>query len=194
MTLRLSGVRTGSLIEPLMDMMVQRILAHRYPHYARYQMSCFVQGAQGVAARWCHDCEVCAKMYLLCVGSGIDPGTVSFTRSMLAAQGSRHFSLFGGETALPYLRTDLARDEQLFAFHCARLLGSTDDLVAEFARSERAGEAVRREDELKRRFLALYPSVSVPEALKSGLLPIFEEEISAFIHYLDRQRSDRSTS
>ncbi|TVR74402.1 MAG: hypothetical protein EA427_01105 [Spirochaetaceae bacterium] len=177
-------VRTGSVIEPLMDMMVQRALAHRYPRYARYQMSCFVEDGSDTVhpdSPWCHNCGICSKMYLLCVAAGIDPAAVGFRESMLTREKRGLFPLLGGSSAFPYARTTLAREEQLFAFYCAARLGSTEELVREFARGPLYREARNREGELRSRFCTLYTPISTPLALRRGVERIFQDELEAYV-------------
>lgn len=174
-------VRTGSLIEPLMDMMIQRILVRRYPEYAKYQMSCFAEGEAGKQDRWCCDCSVCAKMYLMCLGGGVDPGAVGLRNSLLKEEHVRFFSLFGGESEFSYARTSLARDEQLFAFHCAARFGAQDQLVVRFAHSYLADEAREREGELLRRFVQQYQAHTVPGEFGDALRALFQDEIDQFI-------------
>lgn len=174
-------VGTGSIIEPLMDMMVQRILVRRYPRYAPLQMSCFAEGEEGAHYRWCHACPICAKMYLMCAGGGVDPREVGFRHSLLTEKERGYFSMMGGEGGFPYARTGAARDEQLFAFHCAARFGHEDPLVREFAASPLADEARRREEELLARFASLHTSITVPEEISGPLMKIFEEEIAGFI-------------
>ena len=178
-------VRTGSLIEPLMDMLVQRFLAHRYPHYAAYQMSCFVEyqhdPEQNGELRWCHDCTICAKMYLLCVASGIEPAAIGLRNSMLTEDKRELYPLLGGNSAFPYARTALARDEQLFAFFCAAQRGSREDLVLGFAASPLYKEAEHREPELRTRFCTLYPPTSTPLVLRAATSTIYREELDRFI-------------
>ncbi len=184
MTASLTGedpVRTGSLIEPLMDMMIQRMLVRRYPAYAKYQMSCFAEGEAGKHDRWCHECSICAKMYLMCLGGGVDPAAVGFKRSMLTEEQLRFFPIFGGESGFPYARTGLARDEQLFAFHCAARFGAEDPLVERFKTSALAEEARDREGELLARFVRQYPAISVPVELGVDLKRIYTEEIDHFM-------------
>ncbi len=185
MTAALTGadpVRTGSMIEPLMDMMIQRILVRRYPEYARYQMSCFAEGEAGKDHRWCHSCSICAKMYLMCLGGGVDPKAVGFERSMLTKEHLRYFTLFGGHSEFPYARTETARDEQLFAFHCAARFGAEEPLVQSFRNSPLADEALARERELFRRFVHIYPALTVPEETKEPLAAVYREEIDYFIN------------
>ncbi len=174
------SVRTGSLIEPLMDMMVQRTLAHRYPEIAKYQMSCFTETEAGRDYHWCHDCTICGKMYLLCAGCGIDPKTVGFRENMLERPKRHHFTLFGGKSALTYANTATARDEQLFAFYCSVKKGANGGLVEDFKASDLYKEAQSKEDELFKRFISLYDPISVPAELKEQVMSIYREEIASF--------------
>ncbi len=173
-------VMTGSLIEPLMDMMIQRILAHRYPEIAKYQMSCFTETEYGRDYHWCHHCSVCAKMYLLCVGSGIDPQSIGLKVNMLQKQFKSFFTLFGGKSALTYANTGIARDEQLFAFYAAAKRGIKGDLIDEFKQNTFYEEAKNREDELFTTFCTLYDPISLPLDLKHDAISIYKEELSLF--------------
>jgi hypothetical protein len=182
MTQMFSGrsIRTGSLIEPLMDMMVQRILVHRYPAIAKYQMSCFTETEAGRDYRWCQNCSVCAKMYLLCEGGGVDPSAVGFTKNMLDREHRDRFTLFGGKSALSYLHSETAMDEQLFAFYSAVRKNAKGELIEDFKNSELYIIAKDREDELIKKFTTIYDPISIPEELKAATLSIFKEEVESF--------------
>ncbi len=173
-------VKTGSLIEPIMDMMVQRTLVHRYPKYAKYQMSCFTETEAGVDYHWCQDCTICSKMYLLCAGSGIDPKAIGFRENMFDRDKKRYFTVFDGKSALPYANTVTARDEQIFAFYCAVKKGVKGKLVDDFKKSALYSEACEREDELFKRFITLYDPITIPAELKDQVMSILREEISSF--------------
>ncbi len=182
MTKMFSGrsVSTGSLIEPLMDMMVQRILVHRYPDYAKYQMSCFTETEAGRDYRWCHQCAVCAKMFLLCKGGGVDPAQVGFKENMLDREHKNHFTLFGGSSSLTYLHSETAMDEQLFAFYSAARKNAKGELVEDFKASDLYNEAKNREDELFKKFITVYEPISIPADLKDRVMSILKEEIDSF--------------
>ena len=182
MTQMFSGrsVRTASLIEPLMDMLVQRTLVKRYPEIAKYQMSCFTLSESGRDYRWCHDCGVCGKMYLLCAGSGVDPKSVGFLENMLEEKHRHHFTLFGGRSELTYANTPTARDEQLFAFYAAAKRGAKGTLVDDFRNSELYQEAKEREDELIEKFIKVYEPISIPSELRDSVMAIFKEEVDSF--------------
>lgn len=182
MTQMFSGrtVRTASLIEPLMDMMVQRTLARRYPEIAKYQMSCFTETEAGRNYHWCHDCTICGKMYLLCAGSGLDPKSIGFRENMLEREKKPIFTLFGGKSSITYVNTPTARDEQLFAFYCAVKKGAKGTLVDDFRASDLYKEAQDREEELFKRFISVYDPISVPSELKDQVMSIYREEIHSF--------------
>jgi hypothetical protein len=175
------SVHTASLIEPLMDMIVQYILVHRYPELAKYQMSCFTETEAGRDYRWCHNCSICAKIYLMCVASGIDPKAVGLRRNMLERENKRFFTLFGGKSImLTYARSRLGLDEQLFAFYLAARKNAHGSLIQEFKTSHLYQEAKNREEELCRTFCSLHDSISVPEELKKKVISICKEELASF--------------
>lgn len=178
------SVGVGSLIEPLMDMMIQRMLVRRYPHYAKYQMSCFTETEAGKDYHWCHECRVCAKMYLLCCGGGVDPQAVGFRHNMLEKKHKGLFTLFGGISELTYANTGLGRDEQLFAFYLATKNGTTGGLVEEFMNTTLYQEARDRFEELVNTFLHVYTPISVPQDVLPDVLSIYNEEVTEFTNSL----------
>jgi hypothetical protein len=175
------SVNTGSLIEPLMDMMIQYILAHRYPEIAKYQMSCFTETEAGRDYHWCHNCSICAKMYLMCIGSGIDPKKIGLRENMLERKYKRFFTLFGGKSiTMTYAHTKVGRDEQLFAFYLAAKKGAEGELLEEFKASPLLQEAKDREEELRKTFCTLHTSISVPKELRDSVNSIYKEELASF--------------
>ncbi len=175
------SVRTGSLIEPLMDMMIQRTLARRYPELAKYQMSCFTETEAGRDYHWCHSCSICAKMYLMCVGGGIDPKVIGLRENMLQRKYKQFYTLFGGKKiTMTYAHTKTGRDEQLFAFYCAARRGIKAELVEDFKASKLYQEAKDREEELHKTFTSLYDPISLPRELKDKVLSIYKEELATF--------------
>ncbi len=173
-------VQAGSLIEPLMDMMIQRILIRRYPQYAKYQMSCFTENEAGRDYHWCQECTVCAKMYLLSVASGMDPKKIGFTKNMLNKEHKNLFTLFGGKSNLTYLNSGLGRKEQLFAFYLASKNSTNGELLSVFKESDLFQETKDNEEELRKIFLKIYDSISVPKELIPDIYSIYKEEFALF--------------
>lgn len=171
------GIRTMSVIEPLNDIAVIHLLYKRYPEVAKYHMSCFVDTEAGRDKRWCQDCAVCAKMYLLVVASGFDPKISELNRNMLSKDFIEYFSLFGGKNVETYALTKRGRDEQLFGFYLAWKNGDRSDLTLMFA--ERfLDEAREREDELYKTFFGLHESITMPSDIKNRVVSIYKEVLS----------------
>ena len=171
------GVRTISVIEPLNDIAVVYSLYKRYPEVAKYHMSCFVETEAGKNHRWCMDCSVCCKMYLLIKASGFDPKEVGLTRNMLDIEMRDYFSLFGGSDVNTYALTGRGRDEQLFAFYLAYKNGDRSPLTQEFA-LRFLDQAKDREDELYKTFFDIHESITMPKHLKSKVQSIYKETLS----------------
>jgi len=171
------GVRTMSVIEPLNDIAVVYTLYKRYPEVAKYHMSCFVETEAGRDKRWCQDCSVCSKMYLLIVASGFDPKTVGLERNMLTEDCRDYFSLFGGSSVQTYALTGRGRDEQLFAFYLAWKNGDKSDLVKDFE-NRFLEEAKGREDELYKTFFGLHESITMPSHINREAMSIYKEALS----------------
>jgi len=171
-------VRTMSVIEPLNDIAVMMVLNHRYPNVAKYEMSCFTETEAGRDYRWCQQCSVCCKMYLLLVALGIDPKRVGLKKNMLTKENEGFFSLFGGKTVSTYALTGQGRDEQLFAFYLAYKRGDRSDLVQEF--NERfLEEAKEREDELYQLFFGVHESITMPPKIRDRVVSIYREELAS---------------
>ena len=166
-----------SVIEPLNDIAVVYTLFKRYPEIAKYHMSCFVETEAGKDHRWCQDCSVCSKMYLLIKASGFNPETVGLNRNMLCDENRSYFSLFGGSDVNTYALTGRGRDEQLFAFYLAWKNGDGSGLVKEFA-NKFLDEAKGREDELYKTFFGIHKAITLPEEIKRDALSIYKEVLN----------------
>ena len=166
-----------SVIEPLNDIAVVYMLFKRYPDVAKYHMSCFVEIEAGRDHRWCMDCSVCCKMYLLIKASGFDPDSVGLSRNMLSDEMRSYFSLFGGVDVNTYALTGRGRDEQLFAFYLAWKNGDQSPLVKEFE-NRFLDEAQAREDELYKTFFGVHESITLPRDVKNQVTSIYKEALN----------------
>ncbi len=166
-----------SVIEPLNDIAVVYSLYKRYPEVAKYHMSCFVETEAGRDTRWCMDCSVCSKMYLLIKASGFDPKEVGLERNMLTEDCREYFSLFGGSSVNTYALTGRGRDEQLFAFYLAWKNGDKSPLIDEFEKRF-LEEARGREDELYKTFFGINEAITMPKYIKDKVESIYKETLN----------------
>ncbi len=71
-----------SVIEPLTNIAIMRILHKRYENFGKYEISCD-DLYDTKENRWCHGCSKCARLSLLMKANGIDIRTVGFKRNLL---------------------------------------------------------------------------------------------------------------
>jgi hypothetical protein len=172
--------RVLSLLEPLNDLAITRILHKRYPDIAKYQYSCFPDETLNTtkSTRWCSHCSKCARLFIIFKALGIDTKGLGFKENMLTKEHMPYFSVFGAtEGKSPYDSSGAGRDEQMFAFFLASQNGVKGELIEEF-KKRFLDEAKEREDEFYKRFFKSYEPVNIPLEIKNELLSIYNEELS----------------
>ena len=173
MTRALTGwaVRTMSLIEPLTNVGVLKLLVERYPDLAKLLVCCDSLDASD-EPRWCQECSKCARLSLMMRALGLDPASVGIRRAMLERSDARYYSLFNGRDTDNYERSTEAKEEQELCFLLAIDRGLTGPLVDRFKKE--FGRR-RRRKKLLAKFLKLYPAGTVPMELRGSLMAILED-------------------
>ena len=169
-----SSVQATSLVQPLNEIAVCKVLYQRYPQIAKYQMSC-PDGAEH--QRWCCNCSKCACCFIFMKALGFNPQDAGL-QDMLSNNYKELFSLFSdNKEGKTYYSSGLVRDELLFAFHLATKKGATGDLINTF-KEQHLEEAIVREKELRNYFFNIGRQYNIPNHLWKKLKPIFEEELA----------------
>lgn len=173
----LGKIQAVSLVQPLHEMAVAKVLYQRYPHLAKYQMSCHADDPGAEHNRWCNNCSKCATCFAFMKGLGFDPHFVGL-KDLFKKEYKPLFSLFNTrkDIAQGYYTMQLARDEQLLAFHLAAKRGAQGELIDLFQK-EFGAEAAAREKELILEIFKLHDPENIPAHLWEKLKPIFEEEL-----------------
>ncbi|PIR02590.1 MAG: hypothetical protein CO031_00600 [Candidatus Nealsonbacteria bacterium CG_4_9_14_0_2_um_filter_37_38] len=176
--LGMKNLKVGSLIEPLHDLAIIRILHHRYPEIAKYQMSCGEDEPEMKNHRWCGNCSKCARVYIFLLANKINPKNLDFPTNMLQLKHKNKFALFedGTEKSCGYDKARLGRDEQLLAFYLAYKNSYEGELIDLFKKLY-LKEAEKREKELKKKYFGIHSTTTVPNELREKTLRIFREEL-----------------
>lgn len=170
------GVQAISLVQPLHEMAVTKILYQRYPHLAKYQMSCHCNNEGARQSRWCGACSKCARCFIFMKALGFDPSLVGL-KEMLSLKDKKHYSIFNqGKEMCAYDSVGVGKDEQLFAFHLASKRGVQGELIELFSK-EFGEETEKREEELRNEFFKVQRPANIPSNLWKKLKPIYEEEL-----------------
>jgi hypothetical protein len=168
-----------SLVEPLHEIAITKILHGRYGKHAKYQTSCFADKKKGQDSRWCHYCSKCGRMYTFLKANNIDPRLVGFSKNLFERQFANYYTLFSNGNArdvVPYDESGMGKDEQLFAFYLAYKNGARGYLINRF-RKEHYHEARSREDEFHRKFFKVNKPLTITNGLRRKTLSIYREEL-----------------
>lgn len=168
----------SSIIEPIYELAIMKILHSRYPEIGKYQMSCSAEAEPAKTKRWCGVCSKCARIYIFLRALGISPTRVGFNQDMLSERKRHLYSLFqnGKVKDSTYDQSGLGRDEQLLAFYLAYKKGAKGKLIWEF-KKKFLREARMKEKELREKFFGIHTATTIPTEFKNHLLRIYKEEL-----------------
>jgi hypothetical protein len=180
------AVQVMSVIKPVYDMAIYKILANRYPNLLQYMQSC----EDGYDQQWCENCDSCAKNFLY-LAPFTDPRKTNLHRYMFDEASLPFYRLFNSEIIKQKLKTTCdiddadscygkittVREQELLAFYLAYKKGYTGFLIDLFVKNY-LSEAQRREKELRKRYFGVYNHTIIPANIKSRLMDIFREELS----------------
>jgi len=68
-----------SIIRPLSEMLIEKILVERYPHLQMQQMSCHATHVEGERIKPCGKCEKCRRIVGMLIAIGGDPKVCGYT-------------------------------------------------------------------------------------------------------------------
>ncbi len=79
------GVRQFSILRPMSELLIQKILTERYPQLQRHQLSCHASHIDGERVRPCGRCEKCRRIVGMLVAIGADPRGCGYTGEQIDA-------------------------------------------------------------------------------------------------------------
>jgi hypothetical protein len=86
------GVSQFSIIRPLSELLIQKVLVERYPELLRHQVSCHATHVEGERARPCGRCEKCRRIIGMLVALGADPEVCGYTAPQVAGGLAAYFA------------------------------------------------------------------------------------------------------
>jgi len=173
-----NNVAVHSLIKPLTNISIVKILFERFPEIAKHEFSCDCL-THSNEDRWCYSCNKCARLSLLMLANKIDPKAAGFEKNLLVKGNEKLYSLFQGKEVDIYEKSKEARDQQLLAFYMAHKNDVKGGLIEVF-KEKFLDEAREREDELYKKFFKIYPS-ELPPGIKNKVESIYKEQLSEYI-------------
>jgi hypothetical protein len=165
-----------SIIKPITDIAILKILHIRYPKIAKYQSSCYGLDASN-RKRWCHDCFACTGTSLFLSAFGINPKVVRLPK-FFKRKHKKLYSLFD-PSKMDVYDTICSKEQELLAFLMALRNGQRGYVIDKFKKYY-LKEALAREDELRKKYFSIYSS-RIPQKIKPKVLSIYKEELKDLI-------------
>jgi hypothetical protein len=167
----------GSLVGPLYEMGLLKVLHKRYPALARLQMSCFSDNEEGKDHIWCCNCSKCAWVYAMLKGIGADTEGLGFHKDMFSKEFKKLYSIFDCQDTNEFIYDPhgLGKEEQALAFYMAAKNGETGALIEQFKEMPIYDEIKSNFRKAYNTYFSQYDIIHVPYELKDKLMDIFDE-------------------
>lgn len=173
-----NSLSIGSLLEPIHEIAIERILHRRYKNIAKYQSSCDLGEKPGSNGRWCENCSKCARIYMMLLANEVDPKVVGFKRNLLRHKYHHLFTIFSTNRIKEYGydQSEAGKEEQMLAFLMAYQLGHKGPVMQTFTRRLLA-VAKKKEKTLRQIYFGVHSTKTVPSPFRSKILHIFRTEL-----------------
>jgi creatinine amidohydrolase/Fe(II)-dependent formamide hydrolase-like protein len=76
-------IQQFSLLRPLSEILIEKILVERYPELQRHQVSCHATHSEGERIHPCGACEKCRRIVGMLVALGADPGACGYSKAQI---------------------------------------------------------------------------------------------------------------
>jgi hypothetical protein len=173
-----NSLSIGSLLEPIHEIAIIKILHKRYPEIAKYQTSCDLQYKPKGDGRWCENCSKCGRMYIYLLAHGVNPKVVGFKKDLLKNKYHHVYTIFSGNRIreFGYDQSEVGKNEQILAFLMAYKRGVRGPVMTSFARRFLA-YAKKKEKSLRQNFFSVHSTRTIPQDMKAKVTRIFHQEL-----------------
>ena len=173
-----NSLSIGSLLEPIHEIAIIKILHKRYPKIAKYQTSCDLPEKPKGGGRWCENCSKCGRMYMYLLAHGIDPKVVGFKRDLIRTKYHHIYTIFSSARIreFGYDQSEAGKDEQILAFLLAYRRGDRGPVMRCFARRYLT-YAKKHEKALRQNFFGIHTTRTIPSDVKQKVIRIFHQEL-----------------
>ncbi|OGG18930.1 hypothetical protein A3D78_05740 [Candidatus Gottesmanbacteria bacterium RIFCSPHIGHO2_02_FULL_39_14] len=177
-----NSLSIGSLLEPIHEIAIERILHRRYPSIAKYQSSCDLQHKPEHTGRWCESCSKCARIYIFLLANDISPKTVGFKRNLLRDKYHPLYSIFNSNKIkdFGYDQSQAGREEQILAMFMAYRNNHKGPVMTSFARKY-LNFARKNERRLRQKYFGIHSTKTIPSELKTRVVNIYRHELRKVI-------------
>lgn len=173
-----NSLSIGSLLEPIHEIAIIKILHTRYPEIGKYQTSCDLPNKPKGDGRWCESCSKCGRMYIYLLAHGINPKTVGFKHDLLKQKYHHLYTIFSTSRMkeFGYDQSEAGKNEQILAFLLAYKRGMKGPVMNSFVRRF-LSYARKNEKAMRKNFFGIHSTRTLPQPARAKVLRIFRQEL-----------------
>ncbi|MFC1591193.1 hypothetical protein ACFL43_01580 [Thermodesulfobacteriota bacterium] len=165
------GIHQLSLLRPLSEMLIEKILSERYPHLQKHQMSCHAAHTERGAVKPCGKCEKCRRIVGMLTAIGKDPVWCGYEPAQT-------------EACLREIAEGTSKQDGPDVQHLLHLLKQKGSIGAQLPDWQRPME--RREIMMVRLDAERSPAEALPPEIRERLFGIFLEHADGAVRRSDR--------
>lgn len=170
-------VKVGSVISPLYDLAIMKILHTRYPDFGKYQSSC--PGLdESREKRWCQSCSDCFRFFLYMKAIGKDPKLIGIRQNMLSRKFLKYNVLLNPSKKGRYDKA--GGDEQLKFAHYLAWKNGAKGYSIDIFRKKYLDEIREKEDRLYKKYFGVNSTSLIPKNTRKPAVSIYKEALAAF--------------
>jgi hypothetical protein len=160
-----------SLVEPIDEPLIIKILLNRYPKYSKYLTSCNFGSSLKKNVRWCQTCPKCGSIYALACAFKTDPKSAGFTEGMFDKKHLDSYKYFFNNEGSQYF----TQEELELAFYLAYRNGSTGYSIDKF-KKEMLPRVRKNFKRYCSEYLGVHTQKNIPTEIWSKLFKIYRQE------------------
>ena len=171
-------VGVTSVISPLYDLGIMKVLHKRYPELGKHQSSC--PGLDDSREkRWCMKCPDCARFYVYMKALNMDPKSIGMAKDILDKKSLKHHTLFNPKKRGRYDKAG-SDDDTKFAYYLAYRNGARG-YVMDLFKKKFFDEINEKEGRLYRKYFSVHSARLIPRKIRKKVVPIYREELGKTI-------------
>ncbi len=169
-------VEVISLVGPLYELAITKILHHRYSQFGRYQMSCMADNSLAEKVRWCQHCVKCGYMYVLAAAFNFDLRGIGFTENLFD---DKHASIYNHFFYYDPHAPQYGSPEELdTAFYLSYKNGHRGASITRFV-DNRLKNVKKNIKAYYKKYLGVNSGIeNLPNELRAKVLKIFQAELA----------------
>jgi len=167
-------ISVTSVISPLYDLAIIKILHSRYPSFGKYQSSCPGLDASK-EKRWCQKCSDCVRFAVYMLANNFNPKSIGIKMDVFNKKMKKYHSIFNKKEEGRYEKA--SGDEQLkFAYYLAYKNGARGHLMDLF-KEKFYDEIKQNEKKLYKKYYKIHSSSIIPKKIRNNVISIYKEEL-----------------